>query len=126
MKINKPSLGNVTKHGLFKEVFEESFKRGQELEIIRVHKNITETCAWLVTPTPAQAEKIVRFKLVFRNEFIPTTPKTGDKLFITQLSKIYCLMLVLHDLQLTKTIEKKHNMRPMKSWGPIMSPIVSF
>ena len=55
VKINSLSLGNVTGHGLFKEVVEESFKRGQELEITSVQKNTTEPWAWLVAPTPTQA-----------------------------------------------------------------------
>ncbi len=33
VKINSLSLMNISGHGLFKEVVEESFKRGQELEI---------------------------------------------------------------------------------------------
>ena len=36
VKINSLSLMNVTGHGLFKKVVEESFKRGQELEITGV------------------------------------------------------------------------------------------
>ena len=43
VKISSPSLENITGHGLFKEVLEESFKHGQELEITGVQKNITET-----------------------------------------------------------------------------------
>ena len=106
VKINNPSLGNVSGHGLFKEVLEESFKRGQELEITGVQKNVTETWAWLVAPTPAQAEKIVKVKATFRNEIIPTTIKTGERLSLTQLAKKNCLMLVLQGLKLTKTVEE--------------------
>ena len=106
VKINSPSLGNVTGHALFQEVLEESFKRGQELEITGVQKNVTETWAWLVAPTPAQAEKIVRFKATFRNEVIAPTIKTGEKLTINQLVKKNCLMLVLQGLKLTKTVEE--------------------
>lgn len=106
VKISSLSLGDVTSHGLFKEVLEESFKRGQELEITGVQKNPTETWAWLVAPTPAQAEKIVRFKATFRNEIIPVTLKTGEKLSITQLAKKNCLMLVLQGLKLTKNVEE--------------------
>lgn len=36
VKINSLSVMNITGHGLFKEVVEESFKRGQELEITGV------------------------------------------------------------------------------------------
>ena len=57
VKINSLSLMNVTGHALLKEVVSESFKRGQELEIIGVQKNTAETWAWLVAPTPTQAEK---------------------------------------------------------------------
>ena len=106
VKISSPSLGNVTGHGLFKEVLEESFKRGQELEITGVQKNTTETWAWLVAPTPTQVDKIVKFKATFRNEIIPITIKTGDRLSTTQLAKKDCLMLVLQGLKLTKTIEE--------------------
>jgi hypothetical protein len=60
----------------------------------------------LVAPTPAQAEKIVKFKAAFRNEIIPTTIKTGEKLSITQLTKKNCLMLVLQGLKLTKTVKE--------------------
>ena len=106
VKISSPSLGNVTGHGLFKEVLEESFKRGQELEITGVQKNTIETWAWLVAPTPVQAEKIVQFKATFRNEIIPTTIKTSERLTPNQLAKKNCLMLVLQGLKLTKTIEE--------------------
>ena len=106
VKISSPSLAEVSGHGLFREVLEESFKRKQELEIIGVQKNIKETWAWLVAPTPAQAEKIVKFKASFRNEVIQATIKTGDRLSITQLAKKNCLMLVLQGLKLTKTIEE--------------------
>lgn len=106
VKISSPSLGNVTGHGLYKEVLEESFKRGQELEITGVQKNTIETWAWLVAPTPTQADKIVKFKATFRNEIIPTTIKTSERLSTTQLAKKNCLMLVLQGLKLTKTIEE--------------------
>ena len=106
VKISSPSLANVTGPNLFKEILEESFKRCQELEITGVQKNVTETWAWLVAPTPAQAEKIVKIKAAFRNEIIPTTIKTGEKLSITQLAKKNCLMLVLQGLKLTKTVEE--------------------
>ena len=106
VKISSPSLGHVTGHGFFQEVLEESFKRGQELEITGVQKNTTETWAWLVAPTPTQAEKIVRFKATFRNEIIAPTIKTGDKLSLNQLAKKNCLMLVLQGLKLTRTVEE--------------------
>lgn len=106
VKISSPSLGNVSGHGLFQEVLEESFKRGQELEITGVQKNLTETWAWLVAPTPAQAEKIVRFKATFRNEIIAPTIKSGEKLSLNQLAKKNCLMLVLQGLKLTRTVEE--------------------
>ena len=106
VKISSPSLENITSHGLFKEVLEESFKRGQELEITGVQKNLKETWAWIVAPTPTQAEKIVKFKATFRNEIIPTTIKTGEKLSLAQLAKKNCLMLVLQGLKLTKTIDE--------------------
>ena len=106
VKINSPSLGNVMGHALFKEIVEESFKRGQELEITGVQKNTTETWAWLVAPTPTQAEKIVKFKATFRNEIIAPIIKTGERLTTTQLAKKNCLMLVLQGLKLTKTMEE--------------------
>ena len=106
VKISRPSLENVSGYALFKELLEESFKRGQELEITGVQKNITKTWGWLVAPTPAQAKKIVRFKATFRNEIIPTTIKTGEKLSLVQLAKNNCLMLVLQGLKLTKTTEE--------------------
>jgi len=71
----------------FQEVLEESFKRGQELEITGVQKNTIETWAWLVAPTPAQAEKIIRFKATFHSEIIAPTIKTGEKLTLNQLAK---------------------------------------
>ena len=106
VKISSPSLSNVTGHSLFQEVLDESFKRGQELEITGVQKNVTETWAWLVAPTPAQAEKIVRFKATFRNEIIAPTIKNGEKLTLNQLAKKNCLMLVLQGLKLTKSVEE--------------------
>ena len=106
VKISSPSLGNITGHGFFHEVLKESFERGHELEITGVQKNIIETWAWLVAPTPAQAEKIVGFKATFRNEAIALTIKSGEKLTIAQLAKKNCLMLVLHGLKLTRTIEE--------------------
>ena len=106
VKINSLSLSNVTGHGLFKEIVEESFKRGQELEITGVQKNTNETWAWLVAPTPTQAEKIVKFKATFRNEIIAPVIKTSERLTTTQLAKKNCLMLVLQGLKLTKTMEE--------------------
>ena len=97
---------NVTGHGLLKEIVEESFKRGQELEITGVQKNTSETWAWLVAPTPTQAEKIVKFKATFRNEIIAPVIKTGERLTSSQLAKKNCLMLVLQGLKLTKTMEE--------------------
>ena len=76
------------------------------MEITGVQKNIAKTWAWLVAPTPAQAEKIVRFKATFRNEVIAPTIKTGEKLTLAQLAKKNYLMLVLHGLKLTKTVEE--------------------
>ena len=106
VKINSLSLSNITGHGLFKEIVEESFKRSQELEITGVQKNTYETWAWLVAPTPTQAEKIVKFKATFRNEIIAPVIKTGERLTTTQLAKKNCLMLVLQGLKLTKTMEE--------------------
>ena len=76
------------------------------MEITRVQKNTTETWAWLVAPTPNQAEKIVKFKATFRNEIIAPTIKTGEKPSLTQLAKKNCLMLVLQGLKLTRTVEE--------------------
>ena len=56
LKISSLSLADVSGHGLFREVLEESFKRKQEQEITGVQKNIKEVWAWLVAPIPAQAE----------------------------------------------------------------------
>ena len=106
VKINSPSLANVTGPALFKEVVIESFKRGQELEITSMQKNTTETWAWLVAPTPTQAEKIVKFKATFRNEIIAPIIKTGERLNPAQIAKKNCLMLVLQGLKLTKTMEE--------------------
>ena len=97
---------NVNGHGLFKEVVEESFKRGHELEITEVQKNTIETWAWLVAHIPTQAEKIVKFKATFRNEIIAHGIKTREKLTTTHLAKKTCLMLVLQGLKLTKTMEE--------------------
>ena len=105
VKISSPSLGNVTRHGLFQEVPEESFKRGQELEITSVQKNIAETWAWLVAPTPTQAEKIVRFQVTFRNDIIASTIKMDEKFSLTQLTKKNCLMLVFQAFKLTRTVK---------------------
>ena len=77
VKINSLSLMNVSGHGLFKEVVEESYKMGHELEITWVQKNTIETWAWLVAPTPIQVEKIVKFKATFRNEIIAPVIKSG-------------------------------------------------
>jgi hypothetical protein len=87
VKISSPSLGNVTGHGLYKEFLEENFKKWQELEITGFQKNTIETWAWLVAPTPSQANKIVKFKVTFRNEIIPTTIKIGQRLSTIQLAK---------------------------------------
>ena len=106
VKISNSSLADVSGHGLFREVLEESFKCKHELEITGVQKNINETWAWLVAPTLAQAEKIVKFKVSFRNEVIRATIKTRDRLSITQLAKKNCLMLVLQGLRSTKTVDE--------------------
>lgn len=87
VKINNLSLGIVTGHIFYKEVLEEIFKRRHELEIMRVQKNTTKTWAWLVTPNPAQVEKIMKFKIFFRNAIIPTTIKMDERLTTTQLAK---------------------------------------
>jgi ATP-dependent exoDNAse (exonuclease V) beta subunit len=71
----------------------------------------------LVAPIPTQAEKIVQFKATFRNEIIPITIKTGERLSTTQLAKKNCLMLVLQGLKLTKPIEESlHEIK--KIMGP--------
>ena len=106
IKINSLSLMNVTGHGLFKEVVEESFKRGQKLKIIGIQKNTIETWTWLVAPTPSQAEKNVKFKATFRNEIIAHVIKSGERLTTTQLAKKNCLMTVLQGLKLTKNMEE--------------------
>jgi hypothetical protein len=70
-----------------------------------------------VAPIPTQAEKIVQFKATFRNEIIPITIKTGERLSTTQLAKKNCLMLVLQGLKLTKPIEESlHEIK--KIMGP--------
>ena len=43
--LSSPSLGDVSRHELYKELLEESFKRKQQLEITGVQKNIKETWA---------------------------------------------------------------------------------
>ena len=76
------------------------------MEITEVQKNKTETWAWLVAPTPTQAEKIVKFKAIFRNEIIVLVIKTRKRLTPAQLAKKNCLMLVLQGLKLTKTMDE--------------------
>ena len=124
VKINSLSLMNISGPSLFKEVVEESFKRGHELEITGVQKNLTETWAWLVAPTPTQAEKLVKYKATFRNEIIAPIIKSGERLSANQLAKKNCLMLVLQGLKLTKTMEESlHEIKEIM--GPKISLQVS-
>ncbi len=48
----------------------------------------------------------MKFKATFHNEIIVHVIKTGERLTPAQLAKKNCLMLVLHGLKLTKTMDE--------------------
>jgi hypothetical protein len=106
VKIASPSLANVEGHELHLEVLIDGFKRKHDYEITNVQKNFADTWAWLLAPTPQQVEKLVKYYVPFRNELIHTIVKKGEKLSTSQLAKKNCLMLILHNLQLTKNADE--------------------
>ena len=106
VKIASPSLANVEGHELHLEVLIDGFKRKHDYEITNVQKNSTDTWAWLLAPTPQQVEKLVKYYIPFRNELIHTIITKGEKLSMAQLAKKNCLMLILHNLQLTKNADE--------------------
>ena len=63
IKITSEILVNVPSHMLFKDILDNSFRRGHEFEIVEVQKNTPNNHAYIVAPPPHKPRKSKSFKL---------------------------------------------------------------
>jgi hypothetical protein len=105
LKINTDNIRDLVAHQLFKDVVEESFKRGHEFELAQVQKTEGEAYGWLVTTSPEQVEKIGRNKIAILGELLTPTTSSGDQLSRDDVIRRNCLVSLAKGLNLTKLIE---------------------
>jgi hypothetical protein len=104
-KINTNNIRDLVAHQLFKDMVEESFKRGHEFEIAQVQKTAGEAYGWLITTSPEQVEKIGRNKVAILGELLTPSISSCDQLSRDEVFHRNCLVLLAKGLNLTKLIE---------------------
>jgi hypothetical protein len=104
IKFDSPSIKDKTGQSLFMDILVDSFKRGHKYEITRVNKQVGQTRAWIMAPSPVQVEKIEKFHVATANEIIQEHVNTNSRLIDNDKAKNKCITLVLFNLNQHKTM----------------------
>ena len=98
----------ITAHDLFLDVLEYSFRRGHNFEIVDVQKSAANNHAYLVAPTPFQAEKIQTLQVSTNHLILEGQTKKGPSLTLKQKAKKEALILTLYNLPIIMNIGDKN------------------
>lgn len=105
--------GSLPKHhtattdaALFKEVVEDSFRRGLEYEVTQTQKATGETFGWIVTTSPEQLKKLNAGRISILGELLRPTVTNKDHLSQEGVVRRNCLVLIIKGLNLNKTLDQ--------------------
>jgi hypothetical protein len=83
------------------QIVKDSFRRGFEYEITQVNKNINEDHTYVITTSPEQREKILKYQISINNQVL--TPNVAAKRLTTKdVSKKNCLVIIGKNLNLSQ------------------------
>ena len=98
IKITSENLIGISSHLFFKNVLENSFRRGFEFEIVEVQKCTSNNHAYIVAPTPSQPKKIKEHQISTHHEILEGHVKKGPILTLEQKQRKEALTLTLYNL----------------------------
>jgi hypothetical protein len=97
LKIMSKSLSQLPTHKLFDMIIRDDFRHSKEFKITQVLKGAEQEHAYIVTFSPKQRSKALRFSLAIEGELIsPTLPK--GKLSVAEIVRKNCLVLIAKNL----------------------------
>jgi hypothetical protein len=95
----------ITAHDLFLDILENSFRRGHKFEIVDVQKSTPNNHAYIVTPTPLQAQKIQTLQVSTHHQILEGQVTKGPSLTLEQKAKKEALILTFYNLPILMNIE---------------------
>ena len=105
IKITSETLIDVSSHMLFKDILENSFRRGHEFEIVEVQKSTPNNHAYIVAPTPSQAKKIQTLQVATHHEILEGQVNKGPSLTLEQKQRKEALTLTFYNLPILMSID---------------------
>ena len=105
IKISNDTLVGITAHDLFLDILENSFRRGHKFEIVDVQKSTPNNHAYIVTPTPLQAQKIQTLQVSTHHQILEGQVTKGPSLTLEQKAKKEALILTFYNLPILMNIE---------------------
>ena len=105
IKISNDTLIGISSHSLFLDVIENSFRRGHNFEIVEVQKGTANNHAYIVAPTPFQAQKIQKLQISTQHLILEGQVKKGPSLTLEQKAKKEVLLLTLYNLPILMNVE---------------------
>src|ERR1700737_260028 len=98
IKISNDTLVGLTSHLLFLIIFENSFRRGHNFEIVEVQKTTANNHAYIVAPTPLQAKKIQTLQISTHHQILDGQVTKGPSLTMEQKAMKEALTLTFYTL----------------------------
>jgi hypothetical protein len=83
------------------QIVKDSFRRGFEYEVTQVNKNVNEDHAYVITTSPEQHEKILKYQISINNQVL-TPNVTAKRLTAKEVSKKNYLVLIGKNLNLSQ------------------------
>jgi hypothetical protein len=94
-KIQSPNLVGLSAATLHTAILENSFTMGNEFEITQVQKSVEANFAWVVAPTPDQAQKMILRKISVNNEILQPSLSNSERLSTLDKARKNCLIITL-------------------------------
>ena len=104
VKITNEALVGLTSHALFLDILESSFRRGHNFEIVEVQKSPANNHAYIVAPSPLQAQKIQTLQVSTNHLILEGQVKKGPSLTLEQKAKKEALLLTFYNLPILMNI----------------------
>jgi hypothetical protein len=102
VKIKGETLIDHEAGAMLVQIVKDSFRKGFEYEIMQVNKNTKEDHAYVITTSPEQLEKILKFQISINNQIL-TPSVTAKRLTAKEVSKKNCLVIIGKNLNLSQS-----------------------
>jgi hypothetical protein len=101
VKIKRETLPDQEARATLVQIVKDSFRRGFEYEVTQVNKNVNEDYAYVITTSPEQHEKILKYQIIINNQVL--IPSVAAKRHTAkEVSKKNCLVLIGKNLNLSQ------------------------